>query len=560
MKSPFTSIFCKESFSGKKPPLIYTLTVFKISTCLCFFSLLLWTIWFMGCGGHSHRQHGRIYFIQPDGDDGNSGLEPGQAWQSVNKVNSMNFSPGDRILFKGGFTYSGTLRFDCRDSGTEGNRLVISSTGTKNAIIDGGVLGGLDANGCNYLTIKKLIFHGSGRKDGNGAEGLFITHCRQVEIDSIDIYGFQHSGLLVHICDSVRITYVYAHDNGFAGIHVTGTTIWDTTRYDNHDIYIGYCVAENNPGDPTVTDNHSGSGILASSTERGVIEYCEAFNNGWDMPWNGNGPVGIWIWDSTDLNIQHCISHDNKSAPNAADGGGFDLDGGVSHSTIQYCLSFDNQGPGIGLFEFGAGKIWHDNIIRYNISQDDGKNGQGSVAIWKGEAGGTIRNCEIYNNVFYNSNPDGPSLCIQNNWEGFNFRNNVFVYNGSFLMKGKKLLHEKFEYNCYWNLAGRLNFMDDENLQAWAQRTGNEMSQDRFIGIYANPKLIKMGQTQLTSPLRLTAESFVEYKPTEDSPLIDAGIDLRQACGLDPGVQDILGHQIPQGKAFDIGAVEYANH
>jgi hypothetical protein len=504
------------------------------------------------------RKQGRVYYIRPGGNDGKSGLGLDQAWRTIPKVNTMSFKPGDRILFEGGFTYAGTLSFESDDSGTAENRLVVSTFGGKAAVIDGGLRGAFAADACDYLTIRKLVFRGAGRKDRNASDGIFITRSRFVEIDSVEIFGFQHSGLLLHICDDARITHVYAHDNGFAGIHATGTTVWETARYDNHRLAIAYCVAENNPGDPSVTDNHSGSGIIASSVDGGIIEYCEAFGNGWDMPWNGNGPVGIWIWDSNDFIIQHCVSHDNKSAPDAADGGGFDFDGGVSNSILQYCLSYSNQGPGVGLFEFGAAKPWQNNVVRYNISQDDGKNGQGSVAIWKGEAGGTIRNCEIYNNTFCNSNPEGPSLCIQNNWEGFNFRNNIFVYNGTFLMRGKKLKNERFENNCYWNLAGRADFMDCPSLEAWAEKTGNEMVQGRFTGIYANPRLIHMGKAELSPPLLLNGNSLDPYRPERDSPLVDAGMDLEKLYGLNPGDSDMAGNQIPQGKTFDIGAVERA--
>ena len=145
------------------------------------------------------------------------------------------------------------------------------------------------------------------------------------------------------------------------------------------------------------------------------------------MPWTGNGPVGLWIWDCTDFIIQYCISHDNRTNPVANDGGGFDFDGGVSNSIIQYCLSYNNEGAGFGLFEFGAAKPWENNIIRYNISQDDAIINHGSVGIWKNDIRGTMRNCEIYNNTFYNSNPGGSSIWVDNNQPGFNFRNNVFV-------------------------------------------------------------------------------------------------------------------------------------
>ena len=174
----------------------------------------------------SCSSHSRTHYISSSGDDMNTGRRPGRPWKSIERVNRQEFGQGDRILFRGGERFNGT--------------------------------------------IERISFAGSGRKSGNRSDGILVTRC---------------------------------------------------------------------------------NGILASSVEYGTIEYCEAFNNGWDMPWTGNGPVGIWIWDCTDFTIQHCISHHNRNHPEAADGGGFDFDGGVSNSTIQYCISHHNEGAGYGLYE-----------------------------------------------------------------------------------------------------------------------------------------------------------------------------------------------------------------
>ena len=99
------------------------------------------------------------------------------------------------------------------------------------------------------------------------------------------------------------------------------------------------------PGDPSNLTNHSGNGIVVGNVSDAIIEYCEASNNGWDMPRKGNGPVGIWAWNADRVTIQFCISHDNKSPGD--DGGGFDLDGGVTNSVLQYNLSYNNDGPGL---------------------------------------------------------------------------------------------------------------------------------------------------------------------------------------------------------------------
>jgi hypothetical protein len=508
---------------------------------------------FFSCS--SCNNEGITYYVSQNGNDANSGLSVKYAWQTIQKINSVELNPGDQVLFEGGQSFPGTIILSYKDEGAPHNRVYFSSFGNGRATINGGNYGSFEADSCSFLSIVRLILTGSGRNYGNTKDGLYITNSDSLFIDSVEVSGFQHSGIHLQKCSQSRLTNVFAHDNGFAGIHITGKTAWDSAAYDNQNVYIGYCKAENNPGDPSVTDNHSGSGIIASSVKNGTIEYCEALNNGWDMLWKGNGPVGIWIWDCTDFVIQYCISHDNKTSEGAADGGGFDFDGGVSASILQYCLSYNNEGPGVGLFEFGATKIWENNVVRYNISQDDGVTSHASLSIWRGNAGGTIRNCEIYNNVFYNSNPDGASLCLMNNWSGFNFRNNIFVYNGTFLMKGKKIAEESFQRNCYWNLNEDIGFLEYPDLKTWASNTGKETMDGKFIGLYVNPDFEVPGKTSLTDPKKLSPEFFKEYRLKSGSSLVDAGLDPK-VFGIDPGKTDLLKNPVPQGKSFDIGAIE----
>ncbi len=503
-----------------------------------------------GCSGF------RTYYISLDGDDAHSGTSRAKAWQSIERVNRQDFAPGDRVLFRGGDTFKGTLSFTWEDAGTPSSSLFISSYGSGRAIIDGREKEGLKADSSQYLHIEKLEFTGSGRKSGNTTDGLWIRQCDGILIDSVEVHGFQHSGLHLHQCNDAVVTHVYAHENGFAGIHVTGTTIWDTTAYDNHNLYIGYCVAENNPGDPTVLENHSGNGILASSVQGGIIEYCEAFNNGWDMPWTGNGPVGIWIWDCTGFVIQHCISHHNRTHPEAADGGGFDFDGGVSHSVIQYCISHHNEGAGFGLYEFGAAKTWENNTVRYNLSQDDGILNAGSLGIWKNEQNGRMRNCRIYNNTFYNSLEDGSCIWMYDHYPGFQFYNNVFMYSGALIDEKKSPEGEVFLGNLYWNLDSEPSFFGHPDLKTWAEASGQEMTAGRLVGLNQDPLLRAPGSVELTDPTRIGPETLEGFAPLPGSPLVDHGLDLGEMLNLEVGDMDLPGTRIPSGKNYDIGAIE----
>lgn len=502
-------------------------------------------------------KQGITYYICVSGDDENNGKSLKKPWQTIDKVNSFDFSEGDKILFKAGEEFEGTIQLSVEDKGTEKNRVILSSYGDGTALINGGDKESLRIDSCDFLSVEKLELLGLGRKSGNKTDGFLLTNSNDLVINKIEVHGFQHSGLHVHKCNNATITEVYAHNNGFAGIHVTGSTMNDSVNYDNHNLYIGYCVAENNPGDPTVLQNHSGNGILASSVKKGIIEYCEAFNNGWDMPWDGNGPVGIWIWDCTDFTIQRCISHHNRTNPNAADGGGFDLDGGVSNSTIQYCISHNNEGAGFGLYEFGAAKPWENNTIRYNISHDDGIINGGSVGIWKNENRGVMKNCNIYNNTFYNSLEDGTSIWLYDNYPGFSFYNNVFVYRKSLLSGESEIKDEVFQGNLYWNLTGDESMEGYENLKTWATAKGKEFNKSIFVGVNANPEFYAPGVLDLTNPSKINRENLSGFIPKPGSPLIDKALNLTKLFNDNTSDLDITGQKIPVNELYDIGAIEY---
>ncbi|MGW8314098.1 MAG: right-handed parallel beta-helix repeat-containing protein [Bacteroidales bacterium] len=504
----------------------------------------------------SGRAGHRTFYVSNGGDDQNSGRTAAESWKTIDKINQMKFSPGDLILFKSGEEYTGTLTLSAEDSGTEENRIRISSFGDGKPVINGINGEALHADSCDFLTVENLVLKGSGRLTGNITDGLLVRNCKAVVLDHLEVYGFQHNGVHLYRCNNARITHVYAHENGFAGIHVTGSTMRDPENYDNHNLYIGYCVAENNPGDPTVLENHSGNGILASSVKGGVIEYCEAFNNGWDMVWTGNGPVGIWIWDCTEFTIQYCIAHHNRTNPVAADGGGFDFDGGVSSSVIQYCIAHHNEGAGFGLYEFGSAKPWENNTVRYNLSLDDGIINGGSVGIWKNDDRGVMRNCQIYNNTFYNSQDDGNNLWIYDHYPGFQFRNNVFVYNGALIAEDQGLEEEVFQGNLYWNLGGSPSFFGYPNLGEWAQASGKETLNGSLAGIYGDPLFENAGSLELTDPEKISMAALSGFFPGQGSPLIDAGIDLREQFSVDPGEKDLVGTTIPVNLKYDIGAIE----
>jgi hypothetical protein len=479
----------------------------------------------------------RTYYIDREsGRDTNEGISETRPWRSIDRVNRTVFRPGDRILFAGGQTFAGTIRLD--SNGTIGQKVVVASCGEERAVIDGGNGGGLVADGCMHIVVKDLHFLGSGRKDRNTADGIRLLNTSDVTVTQVEVSGFRGSGIATLGDKKSCITHVYAHDNGFAGISVESGQQGLT-----EDLYIAYCIAENNPGDPSVKDNHSGNGIVVGGVKRGTIEFCEAMNNGWDMPRQGNGPVGIWAWHSDQVVIQHCISHHNKSP--GLDGGGFDFDGGMTNSIMRYNLSYCNAGAGYGLFQFVGAHTWKDNTVRYNISIDDGyKNSQSGIHVWAGSE--NMSHAEIYNNTIINRT--GHAVGYLTDVPCLNFRNNLFIT--GFTPIHGPYSESRYVQNLYWCLRG-FDMDGCRSLEDWSLATGQEKMGERIAGLYADPKLIMPDPEAevLTEPM--SPQTLQLCMLQAGSPCIGAALPIP-----DNGGHDFWGNRIPEGEPSSIGAHE----
>src|SRR5688572_11586455 len=134
----------------------------------------------------------------------------------------------------------------------------------------------------------------------------------------------------------------------------------------------------------------TGNGIYIADVEDAVVQYSAAWNNGKD----GAAPVGIWAAGSNRVIFQYNESYDNRTKT-ISDGGGFDFDWDTHNSVMQYNYSHGNDGPGFLLY--AGSHANNGNIIRYNVSENDGrKNGKAGIQL-----GGNVTNAEVSNNVVY---------------------------------------------------------------------------------------------------------------------------------------------------------------
>ncbi len=384
------------------------------------------------------------YYISPFGDDSNTGISQKQPWRSIGRVNAIQLLPGDSVRFRANQTFKGNLTLSGVGTDVAGELITFGSYGDGRATIDAGTGTGFFAKNRGGVLIRDLNFVGSGIGQNTGFGIWFVNtlpehkKLRYIRIEKVDVSGFKNAGIGIAAqptdeswsgFDDVKITHANVHDNGDAGISCIGTWNPEEAGYSHTDVYVGKCRVYRNLGIPG-KESHSGNGIVLAQVDGATIEHCEAYQNGELNDCEVGGPVGIWTWDSNRVLIQFNESHHNWTG-SSKDGGGFDLDGGVRNSIMQYNYSHDNDGAGYLLAQFEGAKAFHNNVIRYNVSENDArKNSYGGIHLWSTGANGGIRNTTIYRNTISTSkSTTGNPAAIDCMSEGIH---NIRFYNNTF--------------------------------------------------------------------------------------------------------------------------------
>ncbi|MEA2709452.1 MAG: hypothetical protein QOF78_2053 [Phycisphaerales bacterium] len=530
-----------------------------------------------------HQQHPRVawaadYYFNGDGGAGGAGTAA-NPYRTLAPVNSLDLNPGDNVYLSGTFnTPTGGIELTAQDSGTATNPVSFIGVGSSRPIINAVDSFGFKANDVDGIDLKNVNFIGSGpgsrvTNAGDPNFGLFTNNQdgvrfytndgdkkQRIHIDNVYVRGFGSNGIKVGAdtgasgFNDVKITNSIVEKNQKAGVNFEGD-FNQANRSAHTNVLISHVRAldttgrANRPG-----EGNSGSGIVIGQVNGGVIEYSVAKNNGRECASTAGGPVGIWAWDSTNVKIQYNESFQNGTAGHH-DGGGFDLDGGVTNSVMQYNYSHANDGAGFLLAQFSGAKTFTGNVIRYNVSQNDGrKNGYGGI-----HAFGPIQDTLVYNNTVFmgpaaKNQPDTrneASAAVRfrdGSTKDIAFYNNLFVLQGasgdpSFFDPAMLSLssadEQSFSNNNYWRIG----------MGAYVNPNDpNSMNYD--------PLLFDVGNGGTFDDIEnYRLPELLEYTLDDGSPLIDSGLDLAALYGIDVGLHDFYGNG-PHGDDFDIGAHE----
>ena len=516
------------------------------------------------------RDHAPVtYYVSPDGDDQAAGTSPDAPLRTLAAASGLALGPGDRVLLEGGATHDGPLRLDADDVGTPARPILVGSYGRGRAVIDGGAGPAVQVIDTGGVEVVGLVLVGDGA-DANRGDGVLFenrllgaTRLAHVRVEDVEASGFGGYGVRVETSSShlvwvvmdfllppksgysdVRIERVAAHDNGLAGIYVYGefNPLWGGT-YAHRDVYVGHCRAYRNVGRSGPKLPHTGSGIVVSDVDGAVVEHSVAYENGLRSESRVGGPVGIWAWDATRVAIQHNVAYRNRTG-GPKDGGGFDLDGGVTHSVMQYNLSYDNDGSGYLLAQFPGAHPFHDNVVRYNVSIGDGrKNSTAGILVWSGDPESPVTRTLVTNNTIIQtpSQQGAPSALFirETSSEDFVARDNVFATSGAVPL----VTHRPGQRGL--DLAGNV-WAADTLIAVWDGRAAT-LTDWRSASGLGDLDVLELAALGLAGPIG--ADSVGAYRPLPGSPLVDA------ASGAD-AERDIVGTPVPQGAAPDVGAVE----
>jgi hypothetical protein len=541
-----------------------------------------------------------FYLDAVDGRDANDGLSTSSAWQTIDRANGQVYAPGDALFLKRGRTWHGT-GFKPQGSGTPEQPILVSDYGdafSPRPVIDGV---GPHEPAVLLLNVQNWVIRNLDlTQHGQTPQALDPNNEKGKDADQ---YSDEYMRAIVHVLGlgpagdpacgtactvrNIRLENLSVHDGSWNGIYASGGYYQlRSDRYGFLDTFVisGVESFNNHKAGVEVTctyyqdrvyaasnvwvlDSHlhhnGGDGAMVGPVRNALLDgnLCE---------YNGqirNARVGCWTWDSENTTIQFNESRFNMTPlqdGKARDGAGFDLDLGTEDGVIQYNWSHDNQGEGFLVVSWPVGYgysrgVSHNAVVRYNVSERDGKKLAGAITIFGGVSPLVIHNNTIYYEPARLAGTDmfnGEGGALTTSIFGKSGKPDVRAYNNIFVVNGgtntsaiSNMLWTDgagtftFNNNLWWRLEGGVRFdWNGTPVTTWSAWQANGFDGS---GYNASPAFTgTLGRGPLS------------YQLLQNSPATDHGQFVTESLrGM--GVQDGWGASIPQGSTWDIGAYEY---
>lgn len=528
---------------------ILTLALVLLSITIIQYSSNLWAANILGT----------TYYVDSfEGNDNNNGKSVNMAWKTLEKVNAVQFKPGDKILLRAGGSWKGMLNpkgsgspdgYISIDMYDEGNKPLIHG--------DGSVDCSVKLRNQSYWEISNLEITNTSDKlgdfrgisvegvDSGTIEHIYIKNCYVHDVTG-ELKGFQtdntgyelgkRTGGIVFWTDSekgvkTKFNDVLIQDNEIKFCSFGGIIFKQTNKYH-------WALREGGINDPnwyphtniTIKDNYfnqdaenSCVAVLLTSTYKAVIE-----NNMVYKP----GQAGIEI-----NYVKDCLVENNEVYGSSLRGGGtdycgLDFDRCTDNTTWQYNY-VNNCGTGILIchavdsWDFGE-----NNTVRYNIFQNYEHYG---VQIFA--KGGTDY---LYNNVFYNDKYHDAVVISDNHGEDYylQIKNNIFYQTTSGGTFGK---NSTFTYNNNLYYGSGLGSLPEDK---------NKVTLD--------PKFIDPGKGGIGDESGPAFGTLKGYKLKTDSPFIKIGVpNFNNKWRLLFNLGDSLSNtDISQDKSSDVEKID----
>lgn len=486
----------------------------------------------------------RAFYFASAGDDHSGDGTFARPFRSIDNAANLSLASGDRLFFKGGDIFRGNLHIRERS-------VQVTSFGEGRATLQAGEGNAIIIQNAGNVLIENLVLVGNGRESNRGC-GIAVINdnvrgrIKAIVIRNVEARSFGVEGILMkggqpeNGFEDVEITRCNLWDNAQSGIFISGDRD-KSGGWSFANVRISACTAHHNTGDPRqLNANRSGSGIFLTGVDGAIVDRCVAYENGALSRSLGGGPVAIWASESNRVVIQNCQAYRNHTG-GRHDGGGFALDGGMTNSILQYNYSHDNEGSGFGLYNYAYAGPWHDNICRYNVSENDGlRNQYPGIHIWDGNL--ELARAWIYHNTVITGPTGYACFWIQSQSIDVRAFNNIFLSRGNALLMdvadGQRGLI--LQGNCYWNDQNniRIDWLMSRfaSFDQWRRASG----QERQAGFSKDPLLAGEG------------DGLLKFVPRDGSPVLDKA----QTIPADPGPQDARGARRVTGPRADIGALE----